>query len=93
MALERRLRRGKAEAPWLPWLRRLASEAGGNESFLRTALALAVFRERGLLSLTRQDDTLLASLNPTQGKVDLTACPYLARLAPGAANRNRGDLP
>ena len=93
VALERRLRRGKAEAPWLPWLRRLASEAGGNESFLRTALALAVFRERGLLSLTRQDDTLLASLNPTQGKVDLTACPYLARLAPGAANRNRGDLP
>ena len=93
VVLERRLRRGKIEAPWLPYLRLLASEAGGSESFLRTALALAVFRERGLLSLTRQEDTLLASLNPTQGKVDLTACPYLARLAPGGANRNRGDLP
>lgn len=93
VVLERRLRRGKAEAPWLPWLRCLAAEAGGSESFLRTALALAVFHERGLLSLTRQEDTLLASLNPTQGKVDLTACPYLARLNPGGANRNRGDLP
>ena len=93
VVLERRLRHGKTEEPWLPWLRVLAAEAGGNESFLRTALALAVFHERGLLSLTRQEDTLLASLNPTQGKVDLTACPYLARLNPGGANRNRGDLP
>ena len=93
VALERRLRHGKAEAPWLPWLRCLAAEAGGNESFLRTALALAVFRERGLLALSRREDTLQASLNPTQGKVDLTACPYLARLAAGGSNRNRGDLP
>ena len=91
--MERRLRHGKTEEPWLPWLRLLAAEAGGNESFLRTALALAVFCERGLLALTRQDDMLLASLTPTQGKVDLTACPYLARLSPGGANRNRGDLP
>ena len=93
VVLERRLRHGKTEEPWLPWLRLLAAEAGGNESFLRTALALAVFCERGLLALTRQDDMLLASLTPTQGKVDLTACPYLARLSPGGANRNRGDLP
>ena len=93
VVLERRLRHGKTEEPWLPWLRLLAAEAGGNESFLRTALALAVFCERGLLALTRQDGMLLASLTPTQGKVDLTACPYLARLSPGGANRNRGDLP
>ena len=93
VVLERRLRHGKTEEPWLPWLRLLAAEAGGNESFLRTALALAVFCERGLLALTRQDDMLLASLTPTQGKVDLTACPYLARLSPGGGNRNRGDLP
>ena len=88
VVLERRLRRGKVCEPWLPWLRCLAAEAGGNESFLRTALALAVFRERGLLSLSRQGETLLASLNPAQGKVDLFACPYLARLESGGANRN-----
>ena len=84
-ALERRLRQGKVRTAWLPWLRQLAAETGGSDSFLRAALALAVFRERGLLTLSCQDDTLLANLNPTQGKVDLTACPYLARLSPGGA--------
>nr|WP_325185230.1 single-stranded-DNA-specific exonuclease RecJ [uncultured Oscillibacter sp.] len=85
MALDRRLRQGKIRAAWLPWLRQLAAETGGSDSFLRTALALAVFRERGLLALTRQGDTLLANLNPIQGKVNLDDSPYLARLSPGGA--------
>ena len=91
VALERQLHQGKAEEDTLPYLRRLAALAGGNESFLRTALALEVFRERGLISLSVQGDRLTLSLNNIQGKVDLFACPYLVRLH-SAADRNRGDL-
>ena len=82
-ALERRLRSGKVSEPLLPFVRQLAAEAGGSESFLRTALSLAVFRERGLVSLSLREDVLTASLNPAQGKIDLFACPYLARLREG----------
>ena len=80
LALEKRLRQGKAEEDRLPYLRRLAGCMGGSESFLRSALALEVFRERGLISMTRQGDRLTLCLVPIQGKVDLTACPYLLRL-------------
>ena len=78
--LERHLTAGKAVAQRLPYLRQLASEAGGRESFLRTALALAVFRERGLISLSAREDEITVCLVPNHGKVDLSACPYLARL-------------
>ncbi|WP_295581302.1 single-stranded-DNA-specific exonuclease RecJ [uncultured Oscillibacter sp.] len=95
--LERRLRPGKLETDRLPFLRALAQEAaaesGGSENFLRAALALEIFRERGLVCLTCREDRLTLHLSPTQGKVDLAACPYLCRLREGAANRNRGDLP
>ena len=83
LALERRLRGGKTSEPLLPYVRTLAAEAGGSESFLRTALALAVFQERGLVSLSLREDVLTASLNPLQGKVNLFACPYLTRLREG----------
>ena len=91
-ALERQLRQGKAEENALPFLRRLSVLSGGCESFLRSALALVVFQERGLISLTREGDRLRLCLNPTQGKVDLFACPYLSRLRP-AAGDPRGDRP
>ena len=87
VVLERRLRQGRMEADLLPFLRQLAALAGGCESFLRAALALAVFHERGLLAMTVSDGLLTLKLNPTQGKVDLFASPYLARLQ-DAANRN-----
>ena len=90
VVLERQLRFGKTEEDLLPYLRQLASQAGGCESFLRAALALRVFAERGLISLTVRGDRLALCLNPIQGKVDLFACPYLARLH-DAADRNRGD--
>ena len=67
-------------------LRELAAESGGGEAFLRSALALAVFQERGLISLSLRGDMLSASLIPSQGKVDLFACPYLARLREGRGN-------
>ena len=86
--LERRLRQGKAEEDLLPFLRQLAAQAGGGESFLRAGLALRVFDERGLLSMNQEGGRLTLCLNPIQGKVDLFASPYLSRLRGGAANRN-----
>ncbi len=80
VALEQRLRQGKAEEDRMPYLRALAGRTGGSESFLRTALALEVFQERGLISLSQGGDRLTLCLIPIQGKVDLTACPYLVRL-------------
>ena len=68
------------------------SLAGGGESFLRAGLALAVFSERGLLSLSRQGDQVTLALNPIQGKVDLFACPYLSRLREDDAGRNGGAV-
>ena len=87
VVLERHLRQGKAEEELLPYLRQLAAQAGGSESFLRTALALEVFQERGLISLSLRDGRLSLCLNHTQGKVDLFGCPYLVRLQ-DAGNRN-----
>ena len=91
-ALDRRLRQGKAETDTLPLLRRLAAACGGGESFLRAALALAVFQERGLISLSLQGDQMTLALNPIQGKVDLFACPYLSRLREDPAGRNGGAV-
>ena len=84
--LERRLRQGKLETDLLPFLRQLASTAGGSESFLRAALALRVFDERGLLSLSLSGDRMTLCLNQIQGKVDLFSCPYLLRLRNSAGN-------
>ena len=92
VALERQLRQGKVEEELLPYLRQLAARTGGNESFLRTALALDVFQERGLISLAVQGDSVTLCLNPARGKVNLNECPYLVRLQ-DAASRNRGDQP
>jgi single-stranded-DNA-specific exonuclease len=87
VVLERYLRQGKAEEYTLPYLRRLAAQCGGSESFLRTALALAVFQERGLISVTSHGDEMTLCLNPIQGKVDLFDCPYLSRLRDNPTDR------
>ena len=80
VALERQLRQGKAEVETLPYLRTLATRVGGTEGFLRAALAVEVFSERGLISVQRQGDAMTLCLNQLQGKVDLFGCPYLLRL-------------
>ena len=90
--LERRLRLGKLVEDALPFLRQLSVLAGGSESFLRAALALRVFDERGLLALHVDGGRLTLRLTPVQGKVDLFACPYLSRLRGIATGRNRGDM-
>ena len=81
-ALERQLKRTGAEsAPELPLLRTLAAESGGSDGFLRAAMALRVFRERGLIQITEGEDGFLTlRLSRPAGKVDLFACPYLRRL-------------
>ena len=79
-ALEPSLRRGGLDDDTLPLLRRLAGRMCGCETFLRAALALDVFAERGLITVERKGDRLRAVRSPGQGKVDLNACPYLARL-------------
>jgi len=89
VALERNIRTGKLETDGLPYLRQLAQRCGGSESFLRVALALEVFRERGLISASYREEKVVLCLNSTQGKVDLNACPYLCRLNDSG---NRGDL-
>ena len=88
--LDRHLKQGKLETDLLPYLRSLAVQVGGCDSFLRAALALTVFQERGLISLSRQEDRVTLCLNPIQGKVDLYASPCLRRLR-GGAEVKRGD--
>ena len=78
--LERRFRQGKVEGDALPLLRSLADDTGGSDSFLRSAFALAVFSERGLLFCSQDGSRLTVKLTPAHNKVDLTACPYLKRL-------------
>jgi len=65
--------------PELPLLRRIAAALPGAESFLRAALCLEIFAERGLLSLERNEDMI--SLHLVNGrKVELDDDPYLQRL-------------
>ena len=78
--LQRHLKTGKEVLDLLPCIRQLAAESGGSESFLRSALSIAVFRERGLISASWQGQQLRICLTPPQGKVDLFSCPYLTRL-------------
>ena len=64
----------------LPLLRRIAAEVTGAESFLRTAVCLNVFAERGLLSMTREDGLMTIRLTPGERKVELEDSALLRRL-------------
>ena len=79
-ALTELLRQGKARKERLPFLRSIAARIGGSESFLRAYLALAVFQERGLVSLTREGDWLAMYLMGDPENVTWDDCPYLLRL-------------
>ena len=78
--LERDAGEGCLSGPELPLLRRIAGELPGAESFLRTALCLEVFAERGLLSLERVNGILTLRLTAEGKKVELDDGPYLRRL-------------
>lgn len=63
----------------LPTLRRLAGALDGTESFLRAALGVEVFAERGLVTLAVQDDMMI--LRPMPGRrADLEQSAYVRAL-------------
>ncbi len=80
-ALWRAIERMEAEeaVSRLPALRRLAGALEGTESFLRAALGLEVFAERGLVSLERRADRMI--VRPVPGRrADLEQSAYMRRL-------------
>ena len=68
------------ETDYLPLLRRLSGALQGAEPFLRTALCLEVFRERGLLQCCRLGDSISLHLTSQGKKVALDRSEYLLRL-------------
>ena len=62
-----------------PLLRRFAAPLNGNDAFLRAATCLAVFAERGLISLERNSGKL--TVRPIAGRrADLEQSEYMVRL-------------
>ena len=76
--------------PYLPLLRSLAATLGGADAFLRAALCLAVFRERGLISCQRDGDEVAVRLTDQGKKVDLEQSPCLRRLRDILDGTHRG---
>ena len=74
--LERTVPEGGLTTGYLPLLRTLAAELGKAEPFPRAALCLAVFTERGLLTLERQGDDVTLHLHRGR-KVVLGQSPHL----------------
>lgn len=89
-ALQRTVPEEGLETDRLPFLRRLAADIGGSEPFLRTALALAVFRERGLLESGGDQIRLHLRRTDRGKKVDLDSSPYLRRLRQIPEEEHRG---
>ena len=78
-AIERMERECGGELSRLPALRRLAGAVNGTESFLRAVLGVEVFAERGLITLSVQEDRM--SLHPRPGRrADLEQSVYMRAL-------------
>ena len=78
-AIERLELEGSASASRLPTLRRLAGALDGSESFLRSALGVEVFAERGLVTLELREDMMI--LRPVPGRrADLEQSAYVRAL-------------
>ena len=78
--LERDAANGAVSGPELPLLRRVAAELTGAECFLRTAVCIDVFEERGLLQCTRGDGLLTLRLTSDGKKVELNESRHIRRL-------------
>ncbi len=73
----------------LPALRRLASALNGTDTFLRAAVGIEVFTERGLLAVERKDDIL--SLRSIPGRrADLEESTYVIKLRQTIAQHLKG---
>ena len=78
-AIERMERECGGELSRLPALRRLAGAVNGTESFLRAVLGVEVFAERGLITLSVQEDQM--NLHPRPGRrADLEQSVYMRAL-------------
>ncbi len=78
-AIERMGRENCADVPRLPTLRRLAASLDGTESFLRAAVGIEIFAERGLIALSCQEEYM--TLRPQAGrKADLEQSAYVRKL-------------
>lgn len=79
-ALEHTVPEGGLTMGYLPFLRSLAPELGKTDSFLRAALCLEVFRERGLLSCQHDEQDITLRLTGQGKKVNLEDSPYIRSL-------------
>ena len=78
-SIERMGQDGCCQAAVLPTLRCLAASLAGADAFLHAAVGLAVFSERGLISLDRDTGTI--SLRPIPGqRANLCESAYVIRL-------------
>ena len=78
---------------YLPLLRSLAAALGGADPFLRSAICLAVFAERGLLDSCRTGDQIRLRLTDRGKKVALEQSTYLQRLRNISDRPHRGGEP
>lgn len=78
-AIQRLEREGGAPTARLPALRRLAEEVDGAEPFLRSVLGVEVFAERGLITLSVQEDMMIVRPRPGR-RADLEQSVYVRRL-------------
>ena len=89
-ALQRAVPPEGVQTYYLPFVRQIAADAGGTESFARAALCLEVFRERGLVSLRRMDDEIRLVLTDRGKKVNLEQSQYLQMLKETLETPKRG---
>ena len=76
--------------PYLPLLRRMAAVMGKTEPLLRSALALEIFAERGLIELQHRGRDVVLCRHIWKEKVELENCILLRRLHDYANGRCDG---
>ncbi len=89
-AILRLEREGRVSEGHLPTLRRLAGEVDGTEPFLRSALGVEVFAERGLITLAVQEDMMIVKPKPGR-RADLEQSAYIRRLRQILGQDEKGE--
>ena len=84
--------KGSVTVSYLPLVRSISARIGRNEPFLRSALCLEVFAERGLLTLGRQGDSITLCRCDDGRKVRLEDSPYILRLQAIGDGKGGGSL-